>query len=99
MTSNWTSTNIAYFDGGLNNGMGSVVGVNTSEDATKVENCFTIIAEGGSFSADNVFANGNGITAVRKTGTNCGVYSSISALRTAQASALANMSIAKYIAG
>ena len=99
VTSNWTSTNITYFDGDLNNGMGSVVGVNTSEDATKVENCFTIIAEGGSFSADNVFANGNGITAVRKTGTNCGVYSSISALQTAQASALANMSIAKYIAG
>ena len=99
VTSDWTSANVNYYLGLMhdqNNGMGSVIGFNGTEDASRIENCFTV--KSGNITNTNIFANGEGIAAAKKVSTNCGVYDNVSALQQAQSSVLANMSIAKYLA-
>ncbi len=101
----YTTSNVNYFGdagGAINAGMGSVVGYSAvSKDAIK--NCFTIgnldivLKSGAKVALDTIFTPNPDKFKNNKQSTNCGVYSSVTSLQSAQADALANMSIAKYL--
>lgn len=110
----WLVNHIGMSWAGLytyNSGMGAVVGTSFLSDANAINNCFAI-ADLKVRSDDNgaiydpvttIFSPGtagrhSSVVGLDKS-TNCRLYADASVLQTEQASALANMSIAKYIAG
>ena len=98
-------SNVNYFGdagGAINAGMATMVGY-SAVSAESIRNCFTIgnlklaSEPGGATTCTTIFTPNSKMFANTKNSTNCGVYASVSALQDAQASVLANMSIAKYL--
>ena len=103
----YTMSNVNYFGTNgstnlINAGMASIVGYSDiGKDAIK--NCFTVgkldigVKSGATLALDTIFTPNPDKFKNNKQSTNCGVYSSVTSLQSAQADALANMSIAKYL--
>lgn len=101
----YSTSNVHYFadaGGQINAGMGSIVG-KSSLTAAAINNCFTVgvldigLKSGATVACDTIFSPNPDKYVENKKSTNCGVYSSVNSLQTAQADVLSNMSIAKYL--
>ena len=109
-TSYSSATNVAYL-GAINSytsnsGMGAIVGKSNITTENSINNCFVIgdlkVNFGsGAVALETIFSPNlgyqDGKFAGKNLSTNCGVYADVDSLRTAQAQALANMSIAEYL--